>query len=80
VTCGFVAQFQAEFRGVAEYYRLAFNRHRLGPLSTRGRSTCRAERPIMDFDERDLLDWAVSAGFTAVELDYRAQVDVPDTL
>ncbi|WP_305039805.1 group II intron reverse transcriptase/maturase, partial [Frankia sp. CiP3] len=25
-----VAQFQAEFRGVAEYYRLAFNRHRLG--------------------------------------------------
>lgn len=27
-----VAQFQAEFRGVAEYYRLAFNRHRLGKL------------------------------------------------
>ena len=27
-----VAQFQAEFRGVAEYYRLAFNRHRLGLL------------------------------------------------
>jgi hypothetical protein len=27
-----VAQFQAEFRGVAEYYRLAFNRHRLGRL------------------------------------------------
>jgi group II intron reverse transcriptase/maturase len=27
-----VAQFQAEFRGVAEYYRLAFNRHRLGYL------------------------------------------------
>jgi group II intron reverse transcriptase/maturase len=27
-----VAQFQAEFRGVAEYYRLAFNRHRLGQL------------------------------------------------
>jgi group II intron reverse transcriptase/maturase len=27
-----VAQFQAEFRGVAEYYRLAFNRHRLGWL------------------------------------------------
>jgi len=25
-----VAQFQAEFRGVAEYYRLAFNRHQLG--------------------------------------------------
>jgi hypothetical protein len=28
-----VAQFQAEFRGVAEYYRLAFNRHRLGRLN-----------------------------------------------
>lgn len=27
-----VAQFQAEYRGVAEYYRLAFNRHRLGYL------------------------------------------------
>ena len=27
-----VTQFQAEFRGVAEYYRLAFNRHRLGQL------------------------------------------------
>ncbi len=27
-----VAQFQAEFRGVAEYYQLAFNRHRLGRL------------------------------------------------
>jgi Reverse transcriptase (RNA-dependent DNA polymerase)/Type II intron maturase len=27
-----VAQFQAEVRGVAEYYRLAFSRHRLGKL------------------------------------------------
>ncbi len=27
-----VRQFQAEFRGVAEYYRLAFNRHRLSRL------------------------------------------------
>jgi len=27
-----VAQFQAEFRGIAEYYKLAFNRHRLGQL------------------------------------------------
>jgi group II intron reverse transcriptase/maturase len=27
-----VTQFQAEFRGVAEYYRLAFNHHRLGRL------------------------------------------------
>jgi SAM-dependent methyltransferase len=34
-------------------------------------------RPMVDFDERDLLDWAVAAGFEAVELDYRAQLDVP---
>ncbi|WP_433288311.1 class I SAM-dependent methyltransferase [Micromonospora sp. CA-244673] len=34
-------------------------------------------RPMMDFDERDLVGWAVTAGFEAVELDYRAQVDVP---
>jgi hypothetical protein len=27
-----VAQFQAEFQGVAQYYKLAFNRHRLGRL------------------------------------------------
>jgi len=27
-----LAQFQAEFRGVAQYYKLAFNRHRLGRL------------------------------------------------
>ena len=27
-----VAQYQSEFRGVAEFYRLAFNRHRLGRL------------------------------------------------
>ncbi|QLQ36564.2 class I SAM-dependent methyltransferase [Micromonospora robiginosa] len=40
-------------------------------------TTEEATRPMMDFDERDLIDWAVSAGFEAVELDYRAQVDVP---
>jgi SAM-dependent methyltransferase len=36
-----------------------------------------AQRPMIDFDERDLLNWAIAAGFEAVELDYRAQVDVP---
>jgi arsenite methyltransferase len=36
-----------------------------------------AERPMIDFDERDIIDWAVTAGFEAVELDYRAQLDVP---
>jgi arsenite methyltransferase len=34
-------------------------------------------RPMIDFDERDLLRLAVDAGFAAVELDYRAQLDVP---
>ncbi|MFI7217381.1 class I SAM-dependent methyltransferase [Micromonospora maritima] len=40
-------------------------------------TTAEATRPMMDFDERDLVDWAVSAGFEAVELSYRAQIDVP---
>jgi SAM-dependent methyltransferase len=35
------------------------------------------EGPMIDFDERDLLRWAVDAGFEAVELDYRAQLNVP---
>lgn len=39
--------------------------------------TAEGERPMIDFDERDLVEWAVAAGFEAVELDYRAQVDVP---
>ena len=40
-------------------------------------STETAERPMVDFDERDLIAWAAAAGFEAVELDYRAQLDVP---
>jgi ubiquinone/menaquinone biosynthesis C-methylase UbiE len=36
-----------------------------------------ATRAMVDFDERDLLRWAVAAGFEAVELDYHAQLDVP---
>lgn len=36
-----------------------------------------AESSILDFDERDLLAWASAAGFTSIEMDYRAQVDVP---
>ncbi|GAA4712248.1 class I SAM-dependent methyltransferase [Phytohabitans rumicis] len=40
-------------------------------------ATEEAERPMIDFDERDLVDWAVTAGFAAVELDYRAELDVP---
>jgi SAM-dependent methyltransferase len=33
--------------------------------------------PMFDFDERDLLRLAAEAGFTALELDYRAEVGVP---
>lgn len=40
-------------------------------------ATEQVEQPMVDFDERDLLDWAVAAGFEAVELDYRAQLNVP---
>jgi SAM-dependent methyltransferase len=36
--------------------------------------------PMLNFDERDLLRWARAAGFTAVELDYRAEVEVPEPL
>ena len=36
-----------------------------------------ATRSMIDFDERDLLRWAEAAGFAAIELDYRAQLDVP---
>jgi SAM-dependent methyltransferase len=36
-----------------------------------------ATAPMFDFDERDLLGWAVDAGFAAAELDYHAQLGVP---
>lgn len=36
--------------------------------------------PMLNFDERDLLRWAREAGFAAVELDYRAEVEVPQPL
>lgn len=39
--------------------------------------TAEAQRPMADFDERDLIAWSAAAGFEAVELDYRAQLDVP---
>ncbi|MGK5682676.1 class I SAM-dependent methyltransferase [Actinoplanes sp. URMC 104] len=37
----------------------------------------RGENPMTDFDERDLLRWAAEAGFDGIEVDYRAQLDVP---
>jgi arsenite methyltransferase len=36
--------------------------------------------PMLNFDERDLLRWARAAGFVALELDYRAEVEVPEPL
>jgi len=36
--------------------------------------------PMLNFDERDLLRWARAAGFAALELDYRAEVEVPEPL
>jgi SAM-dependent methyltransferase len=34
--------------------------------------------PMLGFDERDLLTFAGAAGFTAITLDYRVQIDVPE--
>jgi len=38
------------------------------------------QNPMLNFDERDLLRWAQAAGFAALELDYRAEVQVPEPL
>lgn len=35
------------------------------------------DQTLVDFDERDLLTWAADAGFGSIELDFRAQLDVP---
>ncbi|MQA27336.1 MAG: methyltransferase domain-containing protein [Micromonosporaceae bacterium] len=35
---------------------------------------------MLNFDERDLLRWAQAAGFTALELDYRAEIEVAEPL
>jgi arsenite methyltransferase len=57
----------------------------MGPVADLARKMRRAyERvpadrdPMLNFDERDLLRWVRAAGFTAIELDYRAEIDVPD--
>jgi SAM-dependent methyltransferase len=36
--------------------------------------------PMLNFDERDLLRWAIEAGFTALTMDYQAEVDVAEPL
>jgi arsenite methyltransferase len=38
-----------------------------------------AAQTMVDFDERDLLTWAESAGFDAIELDYRAELRSPSS-
>jgi arsenite methyltransferase len=47
------------------------------PLVTKVLAAYEGEEVIIDFDERDLLAWGAEAGFTALELDYRATLDVP---
>jgi arsenite methyltransferase len=47
------------------------------PLVAKVLAAYDAEDVIMDFDERDLLRWTAGAGFTAIEMDYRAEMDVP---
>ncbi|SNY75186.1 class I SAM-dependent methyltransferase [Paractinoplanes atraurantiacus] len=39
--------------------------------------TASDDNVLIGFDERDLLDWAHSTGFGAIELDYRAQIEAP---
>jgi arsenite methyltransferase len=36
-----------------------------------------AEAAMVNFDERDLLAWVQEAGFTAIAMDHRVEVDVP---
>jgi SAM-dependent methyltransferase len=38
------------------------------------------QNPMLNFDERDLLRWVRAAGFTAVVMDYRAELDIPERL
>jgi arsenite methyltransferase len=44
------------------------------------RSVPADQDPMLNFDERDLLRWTRTAGFAALELDYRAEVEVPEPL
>ena len=46
------------------------------PMVAKVLTAYEAEDVITEFDERDLLRWAAGAGFTAIEMDYRAEMDV----
>jgi arsenite methyltransferase len=48
-----------------------------GDLARKIRGAFADPAAMLDFDERDLMTWADEAGFAALELDYRAQLDVP---
>jgi arsenite methyltransferase len=59
----------------------------MGPVADLAAKVRRAYRgvpadqdPMLNFDERDLLRWARVVGFAALELDYRAEVEVPEPL
>jgi arsenite methyltransferase len=47
-------------------------------LAGRDQSVPIERDPRLNFDERDLLRWARDAGFAELELDYRAEVGVPE--
>ena len=49
----------------------------MADLAAKVLSAYTGESLILNFDERDLLAWTEAAGFTSIEMDYRAQVDVP---
>ena len=49
----------------------------VGDLVAKVLTAYTGETALVDFDERDLLRWAEGAGFTAIEMDYRVQVEVP---
>jgi arsenite methyltransferase len=69
--------------GVAEEGALfGFDMTPVGDLAAKLRrayqTVSQEQDPMLNFDERDLLRWAREAGFETVELDYRAEVKVPE--
>jgi arsenite methyltransferase len=56
---------------------LGFDLTPIADLVAKFLTAYRGEGVIADFDERDLVRWAGEAGLTAIELDYRAEIDVP---
>jgi arsenite methyltransferase len=63
--------------GAERFGFLGFDLTPVLPLVAKVLAAYEGEDVILDFDERDLLQWAAGAGFTAIEMDYRAEMDVP---